>query len=114
MSISNTNYTTFQQFTHLAPFALTLGRKTFKQCDAMYDNDNNSVTFKYQGRKQRGAFIKDQLSVVVKYDDGADLYNITIIHSNGKTFDNTTLFQSDGHFFDSFADIQNFINLQKA
>ena len=76
----------------------------------MYDNDNNTVTFKYQGRKQRGAFIKDQLSVVVKYDAGADLYDITIIASNGKTFENTTVFESKGHFGDQFGDIQAFIN----
>ena len=113
-SINNINNTTLNQYNALAPFTLTLGRKSFKRYANMFDNENNAMTFKYQGRKQRGAFIKDQLSVVVRYDLASDLYNIEIIHSNGKTFDNTTLFKSEGHFFDSFAEVQNFINLQRA
>jgi len=81
----------------------------------MYDNDTNTIFVKYQSaRKQRGAFMRDQVSVIVRYDDGADLYDITVKHFNGKSMDSVTIFESKGHFFDSFADLQSFINYAKA
>lgn len=113
-SINNINNTTLNQYNALAPFVLQYDRKRFVRSSSLFDNANNTTTMKYESRRQRGAFIKDQLSVVVRYDDASDLYDIEIIHSNGKTFDNTSVFKSEGHFFDSFADIQNFINLQRA
>ena len=113
-SINYTNETTFNQYNALAPNTLSFNGKSHKRYANMYDNDTNTVFFKYQGRKQRGAFMKDQVSVIVRYDDGADLYDITIKHFNGKTMDSVTIFESKGHFGDQFGDIQAFINYAKA
>tara|TARA_R110000823_G_scaffold293634_2_gene412528 strand:+ start:652 stop:999 length:348 start_codon:yes stop_codon:yes gene_type:complete len=113
-SINYTNETTFNQYNGLASTTLKVNGKSHKRYANMYDNDTNTVFFKYQGRKQRGAFMKDQVSVIVRYDDGADLYDITVKHFNGLTMDSTKIFESQGHFGDQFGDIQAFINYAKA
>ncbi len=104
------NTQTSRQYHTLAPSTLSFGGKTFKPARGMFDDKTNTVFFKHFGRKQRGAMMKDQLSVIVKYDNGSDTYTITVKHFDGKTLDSNEVFKYDGMFFDQFADIQTYIN----
>lgn len=108
MNIINT--TTTKQFTSLAPTSLKFNGKTYKFKNVLFDDTNNQVIFKHFGRKQKGAFMKDQVSILVKFDIGSDTYTITAKHFDGKTMDSTTVFSFDGMYFDSFADVQFFLN----
>lgn len=110
-AINFTNATTFSQYNAIGPMALIFGGKGHTRFANMYDNDTNTIFVKYQSaRKQSGAFMRDQVSVVVRYDDGADLYDITIRHFDGLTLDSVTIFESKGHYGDQFGDIQDWIN----
>ena len=108
MNIINT--TTTKQYTNQAPTSLKFKGKTYKFKNILFDDENNQVIFKHFGRKQRGAFMKDQVSILVNYDSGSDTYTITAKHFDGKTMDSTTVFSFDGMYFDQFADVQLFLN----
>jgi len=107
MNIINTTTTT--QFTSLAPSKLKF-KKTYTRKQIVFCDKTNLVSFKYYGSKQKGAFMKDQISIQVKFDIGSDTYTITAKHFNGKTMDSTTVFSFDGMYFDQFADVQFFLN----
>ena len=104
------NQETNRQFSYLAPRSFKFGGKTFKSAPGMFDDKTNTVFFKHYGRKQSGAMMKDQLSVIVKYDSGSDTYTITVKHFDGKAFESTTVASWEGMYSDSFADLQTFIN----
>tara|TARA_B100000900_G_scaffold411276_1_gene430652 strand:- start:60 stop:386 length:327 start_codon:yes stop_codon:yes gene_type:complete len=108
MNIINT--TTTQQYTSVAPRSLKFQGKTYNFKNILFSDENNQVIFKHFGRKKRGAFMKDQVSIIVNYDSGSDTYTIKAKHFDGKTMDSTTIFDFDGMYFDSFADIQFFLN----
>jgi hypothetical protein len=110
-AINYTNATTFSQYNAIGPMALVFNGKGHARFANMYDNDTNTIFVKYQSaRKQRGAFMRDQVSVIVRYDYGADLYDITIKHFDGLSMDSVTIFESQGHYGDQFGDIQDWIN----
>jgi len=108
--MNSINTQTNRQYSTLAPRSLKFGGKTYKSASGMFDDKTNTVFFKHFGRKQRGAFMKDQVSVIVRYDTGSDTYTITAKHFDGKEMESTTIFSYDGMFWDQFSDIQNFLN----
>jgi len=108
MNIINT--TTVNQYTSQASKTLKFQGKKYNFKNIIFDDENNQVFFKHMGRKQRGAFMQDQLSIIVKYNRDCDTYTIKAKHFNGKTMDTTVVFDFDGMYFDQFADIQFFLN----
>lgn len=103
------NTQTNKQYSTLAPSTLKFNGKSYKSSAGMFDDKTDTVFFKHFGRKQRGAFMKDQVSIIVKYDSGSDTYTITAKHFNGLTLDSTKVFSYDGMMWDQFADIQNYL-----
>ena len=108
MNIINT--TTVNQYTNQAPRSLKFNGKTYKFKNILFDDTNNQVIFKHFGRKQRGAFMQDQVSILVNYDSGSDTYTIKAKHFDGKTMDSSVIFDFDGMYCDQFVDIQFFLN----
>lgn len=108
-TMNSINTQTTRQYHTLAPNSLKFRRKTYKGVRGMFDDKTNTVFFKHEGRKQRGAFMKDQVSIIVKYDSGSDTYTITAKHFDGLTLDSTEIFSYDGMMWDQFADIQNYL-----
>jgi len=108
--MNSINQQTNSQYSTLAPRTLRFAGKTFKPASGMFCDKTNTVFFKHFGRKQRGAFMKDQVSIVVKYDNGSDTYTITAKHFDGKEMESTEIFSYDGMYFDQFAEIQNYLN----
>ena len=104
------NQETNRQFSALAPRSFKFGGKTYKGSDVMFCDKSNTVFFKHYGRKQRGGLLKDQLSVIVKYDSGSDTYTITVKHFDGFELLSTEVASWEGMYFYSFADLQTFIN----
>ena len=108
MNIINTTRT--KQYRSQAPTSLKFKGKKYNFKNILFSDENNQVIFKHFGRKQRGAFMKDQVSILVNYDNGSDTYTITAKHFDGNTMDSTKLFSFDGMYFDSFSDIQFFLD----
>jgi len=104
------NTQTNNQYKTLAPSSLKFGKKTYKKTSIIFDDKTNTVFFKHFGRKQKGAFLKDQVSIIVSYDFGSDTYTITAKHFDGKTMDSKKIFSYDGMFWDQFSEIQNYLN----
>ena len=109
--MNSINTQTTRQYHTLAPSSLKFKGKTYKGVRGVFDDKTNTVFFKHEGRKQRGAFLKDQVSIIVRYDSGSDTYTITAKHFDGNTMDSTTIFTFDGMFWDQFSDIQNYLNV---
>ena len=108
--MNNINRQTNRQYHALAPSTLTFKGKKYKSARGMFSDETNTVFFKHFGRKQKGAFMKDQFSIIVKYDKGSDTYTITGKHFDGAEMESYEIFSYDGMYFDSFENIQNYIN----
>ena len=104
------NQQTNRQYSTLAPTTLSFKGKTYKPAAGMFCDKTNTVFFKHYGRKQRGAFMKDQVSIIVRYDSGSDTYTITAKHFCGAEMESTEIFSFDGMYFDQFAEVQNYLN----
>ena len=104
------NTMTNKQYSALAPRTLRFSGKTYKPAPGMFCDKTNTVFFKHFGRKQRGAFMKDQVSIIVKYDNGSDTYTITGKHFCGKEMESKKIFSYNGMYFDQFSEIQNYLS----
>lgn len=100
-----TNATISTQFNRLAPASVRLGRKSYTRKGGLYDDATNTVRFDYVGRKQRGAFIADKVSVAVAYDAGRDLYNVTAEAFDGLALESREIFAVVGATWEIFADL---------
>ena len=100
-----TNTTTADQFNRLAPASVRHGRKTFKRRGGLFDDATNTVRFDYVGRKQRGAFLADKVSVAVTYNASVDFYDIQVQRFNGLTLDVTDVLNLDTCMWTMFTDI---------
>lgn len=98
------------QFNRLAPAALLVGGKSFARKGGVYDNAAGTVRFDFVGRKQRGAFVADKVTVSVRYDSGADLYDVEVVRFDGATFATETIKALDGVYAEDFARVGEWVH----
>lgn len=107
--MNTTNSTISTQFNRLAPSTVKLGRKTYTRRGGLFCDASNTVRFDYVGRKQRGAFLADKVTVAVAYVAGLDLYDVTAQHFDGATLDAREILAIEGATWEVFADLGLFI-----
>lgn len=102
--------TLISQFTRTAARTIRHGGKVYtltttSAMPILVNHETGAVTFAYMARKARGSFMASKVSATVRYDAGADLYDITFGHFDGDTLDSTTLGTVDGAYVEAFSRI---------
>jgi hypothetical protein len=98
------------QFNRLGPASLRVSGKSYARKGGVYDNSAGLVRFDYVGRKQRGAFVADKVTIAVRYDVGADLYSVEIVRFDGASFATDTIKVLDGVYAEDFARVGEWVN----
>lgn len=99
--------TLIAQFTGLAPRSLRHGGTTYtlsisSTSPILLDEQRESATFAFLARKAPGAFLRSKLAVTVRYDAGADLYDLVVRHADGSTFATSEIASVEGWFAEDF------------
>jgi hypothetical protein len=102
--------TLIAQFTRTAARTIRHGGKVYtltttSTMPILVNHETSAVTFAYMARKARGSFMASKVSVTVRYDAGADLYDITFGHFDGDTIDSTELGTVEGAYTEAFSRI---------
>jgi hypothetical protein len=104
------------QFVRSAERALTYRGKTYTltmtpTMPILTDRPNNEAHFSYMARKARGAFMASKIRVSVRYDEGADLYDLTFRHSDGATLDVSDLAEMTGAYVEDFQRLNELLHI---
>lgn len=103
--VTEVQQTIARQFNACGRRVLRNGHARFAAATHAYP-DGITVSFQFRAaRKRRGAFIADQTTIVVTYDAGADLYNVTVKAFDGVTHESTTTRTIDGLDAESLANV---------
>ena len=95
------------QFRAFAPNSLTFEGAAYKLAVSptspiLVDEQRASAIFAFLARKAPGAFVRSKLAVAVRYDAGADLYDLVIVHADGSTLATREVASVEGWFTEDF------------
>ena len=105
--MTSTLSTLIAQFTALAPRSLRHAGTTYTlsvspSTPILVDEARGEAMFAYLARKAPGAFLRSKIGVTVRYDAGADLYDLLVLHADGATFETSEIASVEGWFAEDF------------
>ena len=106
---TNVQTETLRQFNALAPRSIVLEGKTYNRDALTLTEGEDTIRPSFSARKARGAFLADKVAVTIRFDAGADLYQVAIVHADGVTFETRCVASLTGATWEAFGDLASIV-----